>query len=137
METKKRARGFTADEQAKGRDIAINKRKATARERQAQVAIMLDAGKPKAEIARHFGVSWETVNRDSKAIATETPRGVVTGVIDSVLAITRQEVAGEMTTLEARAQIQRLIERAVDAEKENADALQVRESDGHDRDDVQ
>lgn len=53
----------------KGRSAAIQRRRAAQDSRRRHVARMRAEGKSKAEIARHFNVNWETINRDCKAIS--------------------------------------------------------------------
>lgn len=109
---------LTPTERTQGREQGTRTRRERATARQAQVKIMLEQGKTKAEIARHFKVAWETIARDCKAIAKQTPRATVSSIVDGVLAITRKEVTGEISTLEAREQIETLIRDAAKAERE-------------------
>lgn len=66
----------------------------------------------KAAIARQLGVSYETILRDCKTFedSEHSERRLWISVIDAVLEIARREVAGEITTLEARDEIGGLIE---------------------------
>ena len=66
----------------------------------------------KADIARTLGVAYETILRDCKTFedSENSERRLWISVIDAVLEIARREVAGEITTLEARDEIGGLIE---------------------------
>lgn len=65
----------------------------------------------KADIARALGVAYETILRDCKTFEDNenSERRLWISVIDAVLEIARREVAGEITTLEARDEIGGLI----------------------------
>ena len=65
-------RGFNQQEREKGRAKAIENRNDKANARRAHVAMMCAEGKTKAGIARHFGVNWETINRDCKILESQT-----------------------------------------------------------------
>ena len=87
--------------------------------RLAQVKIMLDAGLSKAEIARRCDVHYETIRRDIAEIQHK-PR-LNASITDAILQTARKEIASEITTLEARDEIEKLIDLAIDL-KEKSDA---------------
>lgn len=123
---KSKHRGFSDAERKRGRDIAIARKQENASARRAQVHVMLAKGTSKAEIARHFNVSWETINRDSKIIAEDagTPAAVLS-VVEGVLNVARRELRGEITSLEAKDMIEQIIANEADRrmKEENGESL--------------
>lgn len=63
-----RIKNIPEEKRIAGLEKARQFRKMKAIKRRAEVARLFSAGKSKAEIARHLGVNWQTVNRDIKKI---------------------------------------------------------------------
>ena len=82
-----------------------------------KVKQMRDQDMSKAEIARILGVHYETILRDCKTFEDSTSIQIEVEVIDAVLEIARREVRGEITTLEARQEIQDFLALLIKMEK--------------------
>lgn len=78
--------------------------------RRAFVAILRAEGKTKAEIARQFNVSWETINRDCKNIETQSQHTAIASAVDAILYIARKHFEDDLSTVEAHMEIEKLIE---------------------------
>ena len=109
-------RNLTDELREKGRAKAIANRNRKASLRRRGVKRMRDEGKTKAEIARHYGVNWETINRDCQILDIQTPRAERYEIVDAILLIAHKEVAGEISTGTARREIEKLIAAAAEAE---------------------
>lgn len=106
-------KNLTPAARKRGRDASLQIRKERQNARIAQVKLMLLQGLKKSEIAQRLGVSDETIRRDCKTFEESTLPPVADSIIDAVLIVVRDEVAGKLSTLDARQQVQDLIEFAV------------------------
>lgn len=118
-------KNLTDEGRKKGREKAIRRRVEARNGRRAQVKIMRQQGKSKAEISRFFGVSWETINRDCKELESQSKRAFGVSIVDAIFAVIRREIAGKISTLEAREEVEQLIDLAagIDA-KEGTDEVE-------------
>ena len=103
---------LTPEARKRGREAGLRRRNEKRHARIAQVQLMITQGLSKAEIARRLGVSNETIRRDCKTFE-ENPVSVATSIIDAVFVVVRDESAGEISTIDARQQVQDLIGLAI------------------------
>lgn len=116
-------KNLTPAARKRGREVAHRIRQERRNARLVQVKIMRNDGMTKADIARHFKISWETVNRDCKAIENADKRVINVSIIDAIFTVVRDEIAGKIHTLEARQQVQELIALATPRPPTNPDIL--------------
>jgi len=106
-------KNLTPAARKRGRDTAIQRKQERRNARIAQVQLMRVQGLNKSEIGRRLGVSDETIRRDCKTFENTTHPSVTDSLIDAVFIIVRDEIAGKLSTIDARQQVQHLIEFAV------------------------
>ena len=97
----------------KGREVAHQVKAEKRNARIAKVKLLRAQRVSKSEIARRLGVSDETVRRDCKTFEEKTTRPIATSIIDAVFTIVHNEIAGNITSDEARQQVKELIELTV------------------------
>ena len=109
MSYKHVAKNLTAADRKKGRDTGIRKKQERRDARIEQVKLLRIQRMSKSEIARRLGVSDETVRRDCKTFEEEPTPPVAASIIDAIFTIVHNEIAGNITSGEARQQVKELI----------------------------
>ena len=102
-------KNLTPAARRKGREIALHAKQEKRNARIEQVKLLRIQRVSKSEIARRLGVSDETVRRDCKTFEGKPTRLIATSVIDAIFTIVHNEIAGNITSSEARQQVKDLI----------------------------
>ena len=109
MSYKHVAKNLTAADRKKGRQVGLQVKQEKRNARIAKVKLLRAQRVSKSEIARRLGVSDETVRRDCKTFEGKPTQPVATSVIDAIFTIVHNEIAGNITSSEARQQVKELI----------------------------
>ena len=120
--SKNYANNISDEARKRGAVNSVQRRAEKRNARRAQVKIMLDAGLSKSEIARRCGVHYETIRSDIAAIQHQHQRqSFSVSIVDAIFQAVRKEIAGEITTLEAREEVEKLIDLAIELKNEKSD----------------